>query len=181
MMNLISFFSGYIPGYEGITDLIFSGGPAMPFILLVSLGLWGLIGERLWSLYYSNQKLVDKFKQRWINVECYGKLQRKKIRLQLISEARVSFSSKLDFINTLVLVAPLLGLLGTILGMVEIFDVVAVSGSGNIRAMAAGVGQCTISTMAGLVVAISGFYFVNLLQKRVEFLVDNFSRQLAID
>ena len=101
--------------------------------------------------------------------------------MQLISEANISLNATLHIIGTLVAISPLLGLLGTTMGMVEIFDVVAASGSGNVRAMAAGVGQCTLSTMAGLVVALSGFYFINLLTKRAEYLMEIFSRELTAD
>jgi len=60
-------------------------------------------------------------------------------------------------IKTLVAICPLLGLLGTVTGMIEVFDVMAVAGSSNARAMAAGVTRATIPTMAGMVAALSGF------------------------
>jgi biopolymer transport protein ExbB len=50
----------------------------------------------------------------------------------------------------------MLGLLGTVTGMIEVFDVMALAGSGNSRAMAAGVSKATIPTMAGMVAALSG-------------------------
>ena len=174
-------FTNYLPGYEGINALIYSGGPALPYILFTSIILWLLICERVWTLYFGYTSVLQPLVGRWQAVEVCDKKKRKKIRTQLISEARVSLNVTLGFIGTLVAIAPLLGLLGTIMGMVEIFDVVAVSGSGNVRAMAAGVGQCTLSTMAGLVVALSGFYFVNLLTKRVERLMESFSRDLALE
>ena len=62
-------------------------------------------------------------------------------------------------VKTLVALCPLLGLLGTVTGMIEVFDVMAIAGSGNARAMAAGVSKATIPTMAGMVAAISGLYF----------------------
>ena len=62
-------------------------------------------------------------------------------------------------VKSLVAVCPLLGLLGTVTGMIEVFDVMAIAGSGNVRAMAAGVSKATIPTMAGMVAALSGLYF----------------------
>ena len=56
-------------------------------------------------------------------------------------------------------VGPLLGLLGTVSGMVEVFDVMAIAGSGNPRAMASGVYHAIIPTMTGMVAALSGMYF----------------------
>ena len=62
-------------------------------------------------------------------------------------------------IKVLVALCPLLGLLGTVLGMVGVFEVIAVSGNDDAQAMARGVYRATIPTMAGLVVALTGIYF----------------------
>ena len=61
-----------------------------------------------------------------------------------------------------------MGLLGTVTGMVEVFDVMAITGSGNARAMAAGISKATLPTMAGLVVALSGIAFITLLERKAE-------------
>jgi biopolymer transport protein ExbB len=80
-------------------------------------------------------------------------------------------------IQTFVALCPLLGLLGTVTGMIDVFQVLAVSGSGNVRAMAGGVSRATVPTMAGMVGALSGVLFVTLLSRRaareVEFLEDS--------
>src|SRR5690554_7768600 len=52
-----------------------------------------------------------------------------------------------------------MGLLGTVTGMISVFDVLAITGTDNARAMANGISQATIPTMAGLVVALTGLYF----------------------
>ena len=62
----------------------------------------------------------------------------------------------LPYIRVLVALCPLLGLLGTVTGMMEVFDVMAISGNGNAKAMAGGVSKATIPTMAGMVAALSG-------------------------
>jgi biopolymer transport protein ExbB len=80
-------------------------------------------------------------------------------------------------IQTLVALCPLLGLMGTVTGMITVFQVMAASGSGNVRAMAAGVSQATIPTMAGMVGALSGVLLITLISRRaaseVEFLEDS--------
>lgn len=63
---------------------------------------------------------------------------------------------------------PLLGLLGTVTGMIQVFNVMAVAGTSNARLMAAGVSAATIPTMAGLVAALSGLYFASSLQRRAK-------------
>ena len=75
---------------------------------------------------------------------------------------------RIRFLGVVIPIGPLVGLLGTVTGMIEVFDVMAISGSGNARAMAAGVSQATVSTMAGMVSALSGLWFSARLQRRAE-------------
>ena len=63
---------------------------------------------------------------------------------------------------------PLLGLLGTVTGMIEVFDVMAISGSGNARSMASGVSKATIPTMAGMVGALSGVFASTWLNRKAK-------------
>ncbi len=86
-------------------------------------------------------------------------------RALMISEAPVHLRQSIIMINTLVAVCPLLGLLGTVTGMIEVFDVMAAAGNSNARAMASGVSMATIPTMAGMVAALSGLYFSVRLQR----------------
>ena len=67
----------------------------------------------------------------------------------------------------MVALCPLLGLMGTVTGMIEVFDVMALAGSGNARSMASGVSKATIPTMAGMVGALSGVYLVTVLNQKV--------------
>jgi biopolymer transport protein ExbB len=70
-------------------------------------------------------------------------------------------------------VLPLLGLLGTVTGMIQVFDVMALTGTGNARLMAGGVSAATIPTMSGLVAALSGLYLVTYLEQRAAAEVDH--------
>jgi biopolymer transport protein ExbB len=99
------------------------------------------------------------------------------IREGMISQFQLSVNRSIPMIQTLVALCPLLGLMGTVTGMIKVFEVMAVSGSGNVRAMAAGVSQATVPTMAGMVGALSGVLLVTLISRRasseVEFLEDS--------
>ena len=70
-------------------------------------------------------------------------------------------------LDGLLAMCPMLGLLGTVYGMIEVFEVLAVLGTGNPRAMSTGVAKATIPTMAGMTIALTGLYFKFDLQNRV--------------
>ncbi|CCH47318.1 MotA/TolQ/ExbB proton channel family protein [Pseudodesulfovibrio piezophilus] len=65
-------------------------------------------------------------------------------------------------------IAPLLGLLGTVTGMISTFDVIAQFGTGNARALASGISEALITTQSGLVVAVPGLIMGGLLFRRAE-------------
>ena len=73
----------------------------------------------------------------------------------MISEISLDLKSTMPMIETLVVVCPLLGLLGTVTGMIEVFYVMALTGGGDAKSMAGGVSKATIPTMAGMVGALS--------------------------
>jgi biopolymer transport protein ExbB len=79
---------------------------------------------------------------------------------------RPHLTRRIGFIATLAAVAPLLGLLGTVSGMITTFDVIALFGTGNARAMAGGISESLITTQSGLSVAIPGMFMGVLLTRR---------------
>jgi biopolymer transport protein ExbB len=83
----------------------------------------------------------------------------------MISQFKLETQTWLSFITLLIAICPLLGLLGTVTGMISVFDVLAITGTGNARAMAAGISQATLPTMAGLLVALTGLYFKTRFQR----------------
>ncbi len=71
---------------------------------------------------------------------------------------RPSIERGIGAVRIISVVAPLAGLLGTVTGMIEVFQVMAFSGGGDARAMAGGVSKATLPTMAGMVVSLSGIF-----------------------
>lgn len=88
----------------------------------------------------------------------------------ILDETVVRLVSSLDThlatIRILAAIAPLLGLLGTVTGMMDTFDVITVFGTGNARAMAGGISVALITTQTGLMVSIPGLYMSGFLTKR---------------
>ncbi len=83
-----------------------------------------------------------------------------RIRDTWISEATELLEQRMLTIRTLVAMCPLIGLLGTVTGMIGVFEVMAQQGTGNPRLMASGISMATIPTMAGMVAALSGVFSV---------------------
>jgi biopolymer transport protein ExbB len=79
---------------------------------------------------------------------------------------RVRLRDHLSAIAVLSAVAPLLGLLGTVLGMIETFDVISVFGTGNAKAMAGGISVALVTTQSGLIIAIPGLFLSGTLSRR---------------
>jgi biopolymer transport protein ExbB len=149
---------------EAVGDFMEAGGVVLWSIFFVTLVMWGLILEREWYRHLGYKKdlasVMEEWEARGERVSWYAK----QIRRRMISELGEKLNLGLPQIRTLVALCPLLGLLGTVTGMINVFDVMALAGSGNPRAMASGVSLATIPTMAGMVAALSGLYFVNQLE-----------------
>jgi biopolymer transport protein ExbB len=62
-----------------------------------------------------------------------------------------------------------------------VFDVMAISGSGNTRAMASGVSKATIPTMAGMVGALSGVFLITMITRSIETRVETLEDDLTMD
>jgi biopolymer transport protein ExbB len=132
------------------------GGWVLLAILAVTAVMWTLILER-WQ--YRRTRLaadVAAALTEWRARPERTSWHAHQIRRELISRLSQAMRSTIPTIRTLVVVCPLLGILGTVTGMIEVFDVVAFSRGENPRAMALGVSRATIPTMAGMVAALSG-------------------------
>lgn len=83
----------------------------------------------------------------------------------------------LNTLGTIAAITPLLGLLGTVLGMIEVFTQIMIEGTGNADALAGGISQALITTAAGLSVAIPAYMFHRMFMRRVDSLVLNLEQE----
>lgn len=145
--------------YESLQGFIGSGGPVLFTIMILTFFLWGFILERglYWTLGHGS--VVGRAKRAWAARGDHDSWWADAFKERLLSEMRQEASRFNDIIKILVSVTPLLGLLGTVTGMVFVFDVMAVTGSTNARLMAEGISRATLPTMAGLMVSVSGVLF----------------------
>ncbi|MEE4301781.1 MAG: MotA/TolQ/ExbB proton channel family protein [Pseudomonadales bacterium] len=166
--------------YYAIVTFMERGGPVLPLIAILTFVMWTLIFERFWFFQTEYKDIVKRAVDKW-----EGRAERRswtahQIREALISEAAEKISGTLPFILTLVAIAPMFGLLGTVTGMVSVFDAMATQG-GNARSMAAGVQMATIPTMAGMVASLSGVLGTTVLSRKVEFETELFQDHLTMD
>lgn len=172
--------------FDQINDFLHQGGPVLYAIMLVCFLLWTLILERLYFFYLALPKLLHQFQNHWqyqagqlANAGSQVSLwQRKKIQQKLLGEFNIQNQQGLSLIALLIAICPLLGLLGTVTGMIQVFDVMAVTGTGNARAMASGISQATLPTMSGLLVALTGLYFKTRFVRLSERGVQKFNERI---
>lgn len=149
-----------------IRDFMTLGGDVLWAIMLVLFLMWTFILERVWFLYKvfpgTRSEIVNAWEARADTSSWYAR----QVRDGLISEASIALTQNIGFIKALIAICPLMGLLGTVTGMITVFDVMTYSGGGNARAMAAGVSMATVPTMAGMVAALSGVYFGTWLEHK---------------
>lgn len=140
-------------------DFLDRGGPVLYGILIVCVLLWTLILERLWFFYRTMPCRIKIYSNEWKARSERKSWTARHIRTYMISQFKIETQTWLSFITLLIAICPLLGLLGTVTGMISVFDVLAITGTGNARAMAAGISKATLPTMAGLLIALTGLYF----------------------
>lgn len=154
--------------FAAIRDFLDAGGEVLFLIMLTTLALWTLIAERF--LFYKKQypKFAKNIISKWNERMDRKSWKAHREREAIISQVSMELSHNIPFIKTLVALCPLLGLLGTVTGMIAVFDVMALTGTGNARMMASGISMATIPTMAGMVAALSGLYFGSQLENKAE-------------
>lgn len=164
--------------YEAVAELIGLGGPFVLWIFLSCLLLWALVIER-W-VYFTRvlPREATSLLERWRARTDHKSWCARQIRSAMVSQLRVGMTANFKLMKVLVPLAPLLGLIGTVSGMLDVFDSMALRGSADARTMASGVSEAMICTLSGLAVSISGmypvYYFESRARRQAELLADAF-------
>ena len=119
--------------YEAVARFMDMGGNVLWLIAIVLFMMWMLIFERVYYFYAGWRKDAGTAIAVW-----EGRSERKsweahQIRRKLIADAHGQINQYLPLIKTLVALCPLLGLLGTVTGMIEVFNIMAVTGGGDAK------------------------------------------------
>ncbi len=156
------------------------GGDVLWFIAAITFLMWALIFERIWYFVREHGNLVNRTVEAWEMRPERRSWSAQQIRDALISQSSEKITGSLPLIMTCVTLCPLLGLLGTVTGMISVFDAMATQG-GNARSMAAGVSMATIPTMSGMIASLSGLVATTFLRGRVAREVESLQDHLTFD
>ena len=178
--------------FMSTANLIQAGGVVMVPLIILSLVMWLLIIERAFffrRLYRRNMtartalsfihqdEMPDPEQYRGavsllVTEFMDSRTGNRQLDRHLLDAAVARINRRLPrflaLIGVLAAMAPLLGPLGPVTGMITTFDVLAIFGTGNAKAMAGGISQSLITTQAGLIVAIPGLYMKGFLERRAD-------------
>lgn len=157
------------------------GGDVIWAIAITLLLMWSLILERFWYLRSEHRAQLARVQKTWAERREHSSWYAHQVRRQLVSEVSAGLSRGLGMIQTLVALCTLLGLLGTVTGMIAVFDTMAATGSSSARLMADGVSKATLPTMAGMVASLSGLFFSVWLQNRAKSEAERLADHLTME
>lgn len=167
-----------IPLIKGVLELVDDGGPFVGLIFAAGVLMWAIIAERFWYFRRVLPLQVAELQKTWEARAERTSWTARQIRQAMISKLNVGMSAGIPVMQVLVPMSPLLGLIGTVVGMLEVFDSMALRGNADARSMASGVSQAMICTMTGLAVSITGLYPVHYFKTRTaretELIADRF-------
>ena len=161
-------YFAFLDMIDSVNGFMLRGGPVLWIIAWLLLVKWSLVFERVWYLNTTHKANVKATLAAWTARSDTKSWSAHQIRTMMISKISLDVRNTLPIIEVLVTICPLLGLIGTVTGMIEVFFVMAVTGGGDAKSMAGGVSKATIPTMAGMVGAISGIFAANYLKAKVD-------------
>ncbi len=167
--------------FEYIRDFMELGGPVLYLIAALLVIMWYMILERIMYINGPHKQAVKAALDEWESRSERSSWAAHQVREQLVSNVGSKLRENLSMIQACVALAPLFGLLGTVTGMIEVFQVMAVTGTSNARAMAGGVSRATVPTMAGMVAALSGLFLSFWLQRKTEQERELINEHLTLD
>jgi biopolymer transport protein ExbB len=189
-----------------VFELIIAGGWLMLPIILCSVIALAIIAERLWTLRVSRvlprhlvAQVWDWAKEKQLDMERLRNLRADSPLGRILAAGLVNRNASrsimkeaiedtgrhvvheleryLNTLGTIATISPLLGLLGTVVGMIQVFSAITTQGVGNPSALAGGISTALITTAAGMTVAIPSLMFYRFFRGKVTMLVLRMEKQ----
>lgn len=162
---------------SGLFEFIELGGPIFQLVLVIGIIMWLLITERVLYLLVFIKQDIKKLKEEWQETSQINRKYLSLVKRKAVSEMHLKVVHPLYSIKALIAVIPLLGLLGTITGMLEVFNIISITGSSSAKVLATGISRATLPTMAGMTTAIAGLYVYSLLHSWARRIVKNVEKR----
>jgi biopolymer transport protein ExbB len=159
---------------DAIQLTLHEGGLTLYALLALAVAIYS-IAFSVW-LHLRSTKVTVKQRNLFEGNASPRELQRTYAALELDEMARVE--RRLPFLSVLIAAAPLLGLLGTVAGMLVTFSGMAAGNQAPIDTISKGISQALVTTQAGLVIAIPAAFFLALLKRQTETTHLELQRQL---
>ncbi|HWK53870.1 MAG TPA: MotA/TolQ/ExbB proton channel family protein [Hyphomicrobiales bacterium] len=163
---------------EAVAALIAEGGPFVFAIFATGVLMWAMIAERYIYFMTVLPGRIRSTLSAWEGRAEHESWSARQIRRLYISRLHSEMTAGFPIMQVLVPLSPLLGLVGTVSGMLEVFDSMALRGSADARTMASGVSHAMICTMTGLAVSISGLYPMHYFRTRAREATETVSDKL---
>ena len=155
-----------------------TGGDVLKVLFLFSIIFWAMVIEKNLYRKFVFKPLSKKLKKYWKGKETLW--EEEQIKIAQISDLKLGLKNNLSMMKVIISLFPLLGLLGTITGMVFVFDSMSALGT-NAKAMASGISMATIPTMAGMVLAVFGLFtysrISSIINKDIRLLEDKLLKE----
>lgn len=161
-------------------QFFFNGGPVVSVLLIVGCVLWFLILERYLFIQFEFPGRLNNTVENWMQRSDQFSWNAHKIRESVISENKLSLERGCSTIKVLIAVCPLLGLLGTVTGMLGVFEIISLTGNSDAKAMGGGIYKATLPTMVGLFLALSAMYFNYAIQHKITYRLNQLSDLLTV-
>jgi len=141
-----------------LSEFMTQGGAILWWLAAVVAIYWLLVTERIIYLVFTFPKQRKQWVEKWHQRTEHNSWHAHAIKQGWIGQAHLDLTRNLNIIKMMVAICPMLGLLGTVTGMISVFDVMANQGSSDPKLMASGISLATLPTMAGMVAALAGMF-----------------------
>ena len=189
-------------------EIVRAGGPLMWPIILCSIAAAAIVLERLWTLQdrrvipreltqkvwqliesnQINDKVIQALEQnsplgRVLAAGLANRHRSREVMMERLEDTGRHVIHELErflgALGTIAAVSPLLGLLGTVIGIIHAFNAIQAGGMGDPRALSAGIGESLVATAAGLIVAIPALLAHRALRAKVDNIVIEIEKDAA--
>jgi biopolymer transport protein ExbB len=159
-----------------LDELFIRGGPVLFVLFFISFLIFFIFVNKYTFIYFDKSEWFTEKLDNFIKNNPPEIFSLKQVQKTYISELNRVSNTNIKLLDGLIGMCPMIGLLGTVYGMIEVFEVLSFLGTGNPRAMSSGVAKATIPTMASMVITIFSLYFRQDITGRI----DKISKDIVI-